>query len=82
MNSGNKKEEKSCLRTAGGSEYTFLCSLTVVCLLFWVVPFLGQIRPALHRPLFPKEYEKKKITFLAVSFILVLLKCAFTAVTC
>lgn len=31
-------ELKSCLRTAGGSESTFLCSLTVVCLSFisWV----------------------------------------------
>lgn len=33
MNSGSKKEVKSCLRTAGGSEYT-LCSLAVVCLFF------------------------------------------------
>lgn len=57
MNSGNKKEVKSCLRTAGGSEHTFLFSLAV-CLFFphlWLcaVPFLGQIRPALHWPLFP-----------------------------
>lgn len=34
MHSGHKKEVKSCLRTAGGGEYSFLCSLAVVCLVF------------------------------------------------
>lgn len=34
MNSGNKEEVKSFLRTTGGREYTVLCSLAVICL-FW-----------------------------------------------
>ena len=68
------------LSTAGGSEYTFLFLLAVVCLFFWVylVPFLGPIKPALHRPLFPEKRSfrgVKKNKFLAVSF-LELLKCA------
>ncbi len=90
LNSGNKKEVKSCLRAAGGSEYTFLCSLAVVCLCFFsllgvcVVPFLGQIRPTPHTPLsFLKHRRRgmKKNKVWAVSFIfLVLLKRAFTVV--
>lgn len=67
------------LMTAGGSEHSFLCSLSVLFsfLYLWllVVPFKGRIRPALHISLLPKPKCRGMtcVQFLAASFISVLL---------